>query len=52
MNKVFFLLTILLPMSTSAQHVNLKVPELNIPSTLEQWQIQRNKIRQTLVQPL
>jgi len=49
MNKIFLLLTILLPMSTSAQHVNIKVPELIVPQTIEQWQLQRIAIRETLV---
>lgn len=49
MNKIFFLLTILLPMSTSAQHMTIKVPELIVPQTMEQWQLQRSTIRETLV---
>lgn len=49
MNKIFFLLTILLPMSTAAQHMTTKVPELIVPQTMEQWQLQRSAIRETLV---
>jgi len=49
MNKIFFLLTLLIPMSTSAQHMNVKVPELIVPQTVEQWQLQRSALRETLV---
>ena len=43
-------LFILISNVTIAQKVDLAVPELNIPATVEQWQAQRIAIRKTLVQ--
>jgi dienelactone hydrolase len=48
MNKLFFSLTLLLPMLTFSQPVDIKVPELIVPQTIEQWLLQRSAIRETL----
>ena len=47
--KIVYLLIFLLPLDNFAQTVNLNVPELPIPATLDQWKKQRKDIRQTLV---
>lgn len=49
MKKILFLLIFLFPALTFAQQVNLSVPELNVPTTVAQWQKQRKAIRETLV---
>ena len=48
MKKIFCFLIILFPFLTIAQ-VNLTVPELTIPATADQWQIQRKTIREKLI---
>jgi len=49
MKKFLCLVIFFHPLITFAQVVNPKVPELTIPSTLDQWQKQRKNIRETLV---
>jgi len=51
MRKLLFF-SLLITNVTLAQKVDFSVPELNIPSSAEQWQAQRNTIRKTLVQVL
>ena len=50
MNKIFILLTLLVPLKNFAQTVKPDVPELAVPATLDQWKKQRIDIRKTLVQ--
>ncbi|HEX6893562.1 MAG TPA: alpha/beta hydrolase family protein, partial [Chryseolinea sp.] len=49
MKTILFLLIFLVPLKNIAQTVNLNVPELAVPATLDQWKKQRKDIRQTLV---
>ena len=49
MNKLFILITVLLPAITFAQRMNLTVPELIVPHDVAQWQTQRSTIRETLI---
>jgi dienelactone hydrolase len=50
MKTILFLLISLVPLKNLAQTVNLNVPELPIPATLDQWKKQQKDIRQALVQ--
>jgi dipeptidyl aminopeptidase/acylaminoacyl peptidase len=48
MKKILYILPFLFPLLTMAQ-VNVSVPELKVPATIDQWQKQRKTIRETLV---
>jgi len=47
--KIVLVLVLLIPFKTLAQTVILNVPELTIPTTLDQWKLQRKSIRENLV---
>ncbi len=47
--KITLLFLFFFPLLTSAQIVNVSVPELKVPPTVNEWQPQRMNIRETLV---
>jgi hypothetical protein len=47
--KILFYLIMFLPATAMAQQKTMAVPELFIPATVDQWEQQRKKIRETLI---
>jgi len=47
--RIFLVLTFFLPLCTFAQTPEFATPDLYIPNTMDEWQKQRNSIRETLI---